>query len=99
MPPDGRTEVPVGTVLDSINVFVQQPAPGITVAGLSPVDVIDVDGQRFVQMSAEGLAADSVLRMEWQSGTAPIDPVWAGVGASMVLLLIGAGAAVRNRTR
>ena len=99
MPPAGSADLPVGTAMDSINFFVQQPAPGLTIAGVRPVDMITVEGQRFVQMSAAGLAADSVLRMRWKGGSAPIDPVWAGVGASLLFVLVGAGAAVRNSRR
>lgn len=99
MPPGRSADLPVGTAMDSINFFVQQPAPGVTIAGVRPVDVITVEGQRFVQMSASGIAADSVLRMRWKGASGPLDPVWAGVGASLLFLLVGAGAAVRNSRR
>jgi hypothetical protein len=99
VPPSGEAQLAIGTPVDSMNVFVQQPSPGVTVSGLRPVELITVEGQRFLRMSAAELPADSTLTMEWASSAPPVDPVWAGVGVAGLLVLVGAGAAARNRSR
>jgi hypothetical protein len=96
--PGGRSaELTAGDAIDSINVFVQQPSPRVTIAPLRPVEILTVEGQRFLQLSAASLPPDAELRMSWESSAPPVDPVWAGVGAALVVVLIGAAAAVRNR--
>lgn len=98
--PGGRAaELASGGAMDSLNLFVQQPAPRLTVSGLRPVEVVTVEGRRYLQLSGSGLAPDASLRMEWESSAPPLDPVWAGVGAAVLLVLMGAGAAVWNRPR
>lgn len=99
VPPSGEAQLAIGTPVDSMNAFVQQPSPGVTVSGLRPVELITVEGQRFLQMSATELPADSTLTLEWASSAPPVDPVWAGVGVAGLLVLVGAGAAARNRPR
>lgn len=97
--PGGRTaDLATGSPMDSVNVFVQQPAPRLTVSGMRPVEMVTVEGRRYLQLSGSALAADRTLRMEWESTAPPIDPVWAGVGAAVLVVLLGAGAAVRNRS-
>lgn len=96
--PRGReAELAAGSPIDSFNLFVKQPSPGVTVSGMRPVEVVTVEGKRFLQLSGADLDADAPLRMEWQSSTPPIDPVLAGVGAAVLVVLIGAGAAFRYR--
>lgn len=98
--PRGSTaELGSGGAVDSLNLFVQQPAPRLTVTGLRPVEVVSVEGRRYLQLSGSGLAPDASLRMEWERSAPLVDPVWAGVGAAVLLVLMGAGAAVWNRPR
>lgn len=96
--PDGRiADLAAGNAIDSINVFVRQPSPRVTIPPLRPVEILTVEGQRFLQLSAANLPADAGLRMSWESSAPPVDPVLAGAGAAVVLVLIGAAAAFRNR--
>jgi hypothetical protein len=98
--PGGRAaELATGSAMDSMNLFVQQPAPRVTVSGMRPVEVVTVEGRRYLQLTGSALAADRALRMEWERYAPPVDPVLAGVGAAVLLVLVGAGAAVRNRPR
>lgn len=99
IPPVGESRLAIGSPMDSFNVFVQQPSPGVTVSGLAPVELITVEEQRFLQLSAAGVSAESDLTMEWASAAPPVDPVWAGAGVAALLVLVGAGAAARNRAR
>lgn len=96
--PDGRSAaLAAGNAIDSINVFVRQPSPRVTIPPLRPVEILTVEGQRFLQLSAADIAADAEIRMSWESSAPPVDPVWAGAGAALILVLIGAAAAFRNR--
>ena len=97
IPPGDETRLGAGAAMDSVNLFVQQPSPHVTVTGLRPVEIVSAEGQRFLQLSASDVAADAPLLMAWESTAPPIDPVWAGVGAAVLVVLIGAGAAFRNR--
>lgn len=99
IPGNTAAELASGGAMDSLNLFVQQPAPRLTVTGLRPVEVVTVEGRRYLQLSGADLAPDARLRMEWESSAPPVDPVWAGVGAAVFLVLVGAGAAVWNRPR
>lgn len=98
IPPGRESRLGAGAEMDSVNLFVQQPSPHVTVSGLRPVEIVSAEGQRFLQLSGSSVAADAPLLMEWESTAPLINPVWAGVGAAVLVVLIGAGAAFRNRT-
>lgn len=98
IPPAREARLGAGAAMDSVNLFVRQPSPHVTVSGMRPVEIVSAEGQRFLQLSASGVAADAPLLMEWERTAPLVDPVWAGVGAAVLVVLIGAGAAFRNRT-
>lgn len=85
-----------GTV-DSLNVFVLQPSPRITIDGMRVSEILEVQGQRFLQFTARQVAAGTTIRLDWEGDSPPVDPVWAGVGSALLLLLLGAAAATRTR--
>lgn len=89
----------VDVPMDSVNVFVRQPGPHLTVQGLEPQEIVEVQGERFLQLSATGLAPGAVLPIDWESDRPPVPPVAAGVGAAVLVLLVGAGAALRGGAR
>lgn len=97
LPGSGTADLRIIDAADTLNLFVQQPSPHITVTGLQPVEIVTVDGQRYLQLSGHDFAADATLRLRWEGDGPPIDPVVAGVGATVLLLLVGVGAALRNR--
>jgi hypothetical protein len=97
--PGDRAEVllKLDAPADSVNLYIQQPAPHVEVTGLAPREIFEVQGDRFLRFSGADLAADTRVRLAWENSIAPVDPVLAGTGAALALLLVGVGAAFRNR--
>lgn len=95
----GRSEASLNLEagVDSLNVFVLQPSPRMEIEGMRPSDLLEVQGQRFLQFTARAVAPGTDIRMEWEGGGPAFSPVWAGVGATLLLLLVGVGAAMRGR--
>jgi hypothetical protein len=84
---------------DSMHLYVQQPAPRIEVAGAAPADIIQVDGDRFLQYATTGTSSEPI-RVTWSAaGAAPVSPVVAGLAATLMVLLAGGAVALRNRRR
>lgn len=88
----------LGGGTDTMNIFVRQPSPELTVAPLTAQPPVTVQGESFLQFSGTDLAPGTTLAMEWSSpAKPPISPVAAGIAAALVLLGVGTAAAVRNR--
>ncbi|CAN5761903.1 hypothetical protein BH23GEM6_BH23GEM6_05740 [soil metagenome] len=92
------TQLTISAVADSFNMFVRQPAPHLTVEGLSPSEIIQVEGERFLQYSTSSDVQLRNLSLQWRgSNASPVSPVAAAIAISLVLLTVGGVAAYRNR--
>lgn len=95
-----RTELPVTAATDSMSLFVRQPAPETVVDGLAAPVAVQAEGDSFLRYDGAGLAARSAVVMEWDNpGAPPVDPRFAAVGATALVLAAGAGLASRRRPR
>lgn len=81
---------------DTFNIYVQQPSHLTAVEGIGTTQMIDVEGEQYLQYGAIGLSTESVVALEWRGGT-PIDPIVAAVAVTVALLAAGAFVAMRNR--
>jgi hypothetical protein len=93
-----RTELAMRAPADTMNVFVRQPAPRLTVDGLRPSEIIQVEGERFLQYSSPESGPAGTISIQWQSGGPPVSPVSAAVALTAVVLLAGGVMAFRNRS-
>jgi hypothetical protein len=93
----GEFRIPVETTTDSLNVFVQQPAPAIVAAGLSRREGIQAEGAEFHRFGAADLGGGSEITIGWNPGGSPIDPTIAALAVLSLLLVVGAIAAVWRR--
>lgn len=88
--------IPLPASVDSMNVFVRQPGPVVTPTGLANTKTLTVEGERFVQYSSADLPAGADVRLTWESrDAAPVDPVWAGLAVTVLVLAAGTAAALR----
>lgn len=87
---------PIDQPTDTFNLYVEQPSHLTAVEGLSSTQMIDVEGDQFLQYSGAGMSVGQTLLLEWQAGS-PVDPVTVGVGVTILLLAAGAFLAIRNR--
>lgn len=94
---DPELAVPIATATDVFNVLVQQPAPAVTVAGLSPSDPLDVEGRRFATYIGAHLEPGAAIALSWDSTGPPVDPRTAALATVGAFLLLGAAVAVRQR--
>lgn len=104
-----RYRLPAGADLDSIglkdgvdtmNVFVRQPAPEVTIAPLVAKPPVTVQGESFLQFTGTDLKPGTTLALSWTSPTKlPFSPLVAGIGTAIVVLALGTAAAVRNRAQ
>lgn len=100
LPPGARgAALGGGAGVDSVQVYVQQPSPRVTIDGLAPTDIVEADGMRFVKFSGAQLREGAELHLDWEGEAPPVSPVLAGTGAAALLLALGAVAAARNRGR
>ena len=90
--------LPIGTSTDTLNVFVGQPSPAVEVEGLQTTNVVDVQGERFVQYGTSGLTEGEEISLAWEAPAgAPLPPEIAGSAAALLVLLIGSFLAIRAR--
>jgi hypothetical protein len=94
----GTVALPLGTAVDTLTVYVREPAPGVRVDGLADAGPFEADGDRFARFVGADLPADASVTVRWSGpGGAPVDPR-AAAGAAAVLVLLG-GAFVARRRR
>lgn len=91
-----RAAIPLDQATDTFNLYVQQPAHLSSVEGLASATMMEVEGQQFLQYSANGLNIGQELLLEWRAGSR-VDPVYVAVGVTILLLGVGAFLAIRNR--
>jgi hypothetical protein len=97
LPPNATAELPLAVPTDTFNVFVRQPAPDLRITGLAEVQGVVGEGERFRLFSGTDLEAKTVS-MTWSDPrAAPIAPATAAIGATVLVLLVGAGAALLRR--
>lgn len=90
--------LPVGTPTDTFHVFVGQPSPGVEVGGMVSTNVVEVQGQRFVQYGTTDLDSGAEITLEWEApASPPVAPETAGGIAAIVVLLLGSWFAIRSR--
>jgi len=92
-----RADLPLPTAADTLNVFVRQPSPEVTVAGLASTRTVEFENERFVQYGGTALRTGTVVRIAWTRGGLPVHPALAGVAAALLVLAAGSWAAYRNR--
>jgi len=84
--------------IDTVQFFVKLPAPQLEIVGVSLVDTVSADGQRFARYSAVNVQPGATLSVGWEGpATAPVDPVKAAVGVLLLILGGGTALALRNR--
>jgi hypothetical protein len=92
------TTLALGTVPDTMNLFVRQPSPRLTVEGLLPTELLQVEGERFLQYTTREGTPRSEITMRWHGSSGPpVSPVTAAVALTIVVLIGGGVAAYRNR--
>jgi hypothetical protein len=99
IPAGGRSlDLRAETALDTMNLFLRQPSPAVTVEGLTTTEIIDAGEERFLRYGGVDLSEGSVVGIRWSGPTAPpIRPVTAGVLLTLLGLGVGVWAALRNR--
>jgi hypothetical protein len=100
VPPGARSlSLPLATPVDSLTVYVREPAAGVRVEGLDRAGPFEADGDRFVRFVGGGLAADARIAIRGRGGPARrLDPRLGGGGAALLVLLAGALLARRRRS-
>lgn len=94
------TSLAVGTPTDTLHVFLGQPSPPMEISGLETTNVVEVQGERFVQYGTTDLAEGSEVVLRWDPPRGPpLAPELAGVLAAAVVLIVGSAFAVRARGR
>jgi len=83
---------------DTFNVFIGQPSLAVSVEGLTSTQVVNVQGEQFVQYGRAPVAAGEQVRLTWDAPLgAPISPELAGAAAAVLVLLAGCWFAFRQR--
>lgn len=96
-PSPREASIPVEHATDSLNLYVKQPAPEVEVAGLAAPKPFAAEGERFLHFSAAGVRAGSVVGLDWRGpAPAPVDPRWAALTATAIVLAVGGWLAARR---
>lgn len=83
---------------DTLNLYVRQPAPEVTVRGLSGPEAQAVQGVQFVRFTTAGLERGATVSARWEVPiTSVVDPRWAALALAGLVLAVGAWAALRRR--
>ncbi|CAA9348887.1 MAG: hypothetical protein AVDCRST_MAG68-3460 [uncultured Gemmatimonadetes bacterium] len=96
-PSPQQATLPVEHATDSVNLYVRQPSPDIEVAGLGDSRPFAVEGDQFLLYTGAGVRAGSKVGLDWRGPTpSPVDPRWAALGLTAMVLAAGAWLAVRR---
>lgn len=95
-----RLPVALGTPVDSLYVYVRQPAPDVKARGLGEGVPYTAEGETFTRWAATGVAPRTGAALDWRGPEPPpVDPRWTAVAiAGAILALGGVAAARRGRT-
>jgi hypothetical protein len=97
-PGSGSLSLGLATAVDSLTMYIREPAPGVRVEGLDRAGPFEADGDRFARFVGSGLAADARITVRSGGGLAGrLDPRLGGGGAALLVLLAGALIARRRR--
>jgi hypothetical protein len=89
--------LPLQGSLGSVNLFVRQPSPELSVSGLEPAGLIQAEGERFLRFSGPGGGA---VELSWSAPRLPfVSPTTVGVVALALLLAVGLLFALRRPRR
>jgi hypothetical protein len=92
-----QATLPVEHATDSVNVYVKQPSPDMEVVGLGDSRPFAVEGEQFLLFSGAGMRAGSRVGLDWRGPMpSPVDPRWAALGLTAVVLAAGTWLAVRR---
>jgi hypothetical protein len=92
-----QAALPVEHTTDSVNVYVKQPAPEMEVAGLAKPKPYEAEGDNFLLFSGAQVRAGSSLGLDWRGPTpSPVDPRWAALALTGLVLAAGAWLGVRR---
>jgi hypothetical protein len=92
-----RTAFPVSAQTDTMNLFVRQPSPEVKVAGLASPSLVGAEQEKFLRYGSAAMGGTKEVVLEWKHTAAPpVDPRWAALGVTGVLLAVGAGVAARR---
>ncbi len=79
-----------------LGLLVREPSPRLRVVGLTRVADERLAGERFTRYTASQLEAGARVRVEWDGSAAPLAPLTGAVVVAGLVLLGGAGLAVRS---
>jgi hypothetical protein len=93
-----RIALPSDGGVDTINVFVRQPSPVVTVEGLQTTEVLTAGQERFLRYGGADFEPGSTVALAWKApATPPVSPNAAAIGVTVIVLLFGLAAARRSR--
>lgn len=97
--PTGRKVVlPAAQPIDTLNVYVRQPAPEIETANLPAPTEFEGEGEKFLRWTRLSPTADAPAELRWSiPGAPPVDPRWVGLGVAAAVLAAGTALALRRR--
>lgn len=100
IPGGGRElRIPVSTATGTLQLYVRQPAPALTVDGLAAIEPIRTASEEFASYQGTDLAGDTEVRLTWARVGPPVEPTRAALAITGVLLLLGSVVAWSNRGR
>jgi len=89
--------IPVTASTSTFNLLIAQPAPDVVATGFGDPEPFEADGRAFAAYRAAGLEPGAALGLAWEPTGPPVDPRMAALAVAAILLLVGAGAALRRR--
>lgn len=80
-----------------LSVLIREPSPHLRTVGLTRVADEQLAGERFTRYTASQLLPGARVRIEWDGSAAPLAPLTGALVVAGLVLLGGAGLAVRSR--